>query len=159
MRWTDWILVACAISLVVLGPVMALQELAKLQDERATRVITGAIPPPDVAFRASWRLPLAILVIASAVSGIVALARALVEPGVRSVSWRVVALLAAGLALLAAAYWIDGALLSPAPYALRASVVSWLYPLAGILLAGSARRLAELQDHFGLGGRAAEFRI
>jgi hypothetical protein len=158
MRWTDWILIVCALALVVVGPAMALQEFAQADQEKGSRELLGEITSVDTTHRAVWRLPLTILVIVTGLVGAVTAIRALIDPSVRGVSRRVMGLLLGGLALFDISYWIDGAVFAEAPYLARGTTIVWAYPIAGILIAGSTRRLAQLQDYFGL-GRSAEFKL
>lgn len=158
MRWSDWLLVACAASLVVVGPIMALQEFAQARAAHAQFVVTGEVPPTDPSFRVVWRIPLTALVLVTGLAGTVALVRVMADPLVRSVTKRLVALLVLGMALVDVAYYVDGYLFLDAPYALRGATIVWLYPLAGLLLAGSVHRLAEIQSYF-RPERGAQFRL
>ena len=151
MRWHDWVLLAGAACLVAVGPAMALQELAKWQDEDAARDLTGRIPTLDASYRAAWRLPLAGLVLLVGALGTLRAIRALVDAGVRAVSRRLVALLLIGLALLYATYYLDGLALPTLAPLVRGATLVWLYPLSALLVGGSVHRLAELEDHFGTG--------
>ena len=153
VRATDWLaLLACA-ALILIGPAMALQEFAKSQEQAARQSITGTLPPPDPAFRAAWRFPITVLVIAIGVLGSWTAARALLDPDVRFVCARLLGLLLGGLALLYATYYIDGAAMTDAPYVLRGATVVWIYPLAGLVIGGSVHRLADLDEHFGRAAR------
>lgn len=150
---------ACAASLVAIGPAMALQELARAQEQEATQELTGHIPAVDGAFRALWRLPLTILVIVSGILGTFAAIRVLIDANVRRVARRVLIVLIVALALLYVTYYLDGALFFAAPYGLRAASIVWMYPLTGILIAGSIHRIAQLHAYFGVHATPRGFRL
>ncbi|MFA5860747.1 MAG: hypothetical protein WDA16_03540 [Candidatus Thermoplasmatota archaeon] len=149
MRWHDWLLLVCAAALIMTGPVMSLQELAKAQEQKSEFSLTGTLPPVDGGFRDSWRVPLTILVLVSGLVGTLALVRVLLDAGVRVVARRLLVLLMLGLVTLYVTYYLDGLLFSRVEYGVRALTIVWFYPAAGLLIAGSVHRLAELVDHFG----------
>lgn len=153
MRATDWLGLLASACLVVIGPAMSLQEFAKSQDQAAQQSITGVLPPPDASFRAAWRFPITILVVVIGVLGSWTAARALLDPDVRYVCARLLVLLLGGLAILYGTYYVDGALMSDAPYVLRGATIVWMYPLAGVVIGGSVYRLADLDEHFGRASR------
>lgn len=149
MRWSDWLLLACAGVLVVVGPAMAIQELAKAQEEKARFDLTGELTPVDASLRDGWRLPLTALVLVTGLVATFTLVRAVLDVGTRPLVGRLVALMLGGLALLYVTYYVDGAFFATQPYALRGTTIVWLYPVAGVLVGGSAWRLGEIATHFG----------
>lgn len=132
---------------------MALQEFAKSQDASAELEITGKLSPVDAEFRGAWRFPVTLLVIIVGILGTWTAARALVDPDVRRVCGRLLGILLAGLTVAYVAYYLDGTTFAEAPYLLRGATIVWAYPIAGVLIAGSVHRLAELDERFGRAAR------
>jgi len=153
MRATDLALLILCAAAILAGPAMALQELVKASQETAVGLVVepGAAPGElDVGFRATWRVALLAGIVAMDALGCVVLLRVGRHPRVRAASGRLVALLIVGLAAIDAAFLFDGRYLAEGSYALRALFVAWMYPLGGILAAGSVLRLGEV--HALLGG-------
>ena len=154
MRPVDWLLLGACAALVLAGPAMALQELARAQSDVGLEVLTGEDRPVEPAFRVAWRAGLLVLVVATGILGTFFALRVARQPRVRSVSGRLMWLLLGGMTLLDLAFLADGRWFVLAPYALRGTTVVWLYPVAGVLMGGAVIRLAELESAFGEGRRA-----
>ncbi len=145
------VLVLCGLAMLA-GPLMALQELAKEREQEARDAVAGpgAAPPDfDLGYRVAWREALLVLTLALDVAGSVVMVRVGRQPRVRAVSGRLLWLLVLGLAWLDLAFFLDGRWLFSAPYGLRALVVSWLYPVGAVLVAGSVFRLGDVESLLG----------
>jgi hypothetical protein len=149
MRGIDWTLLATCALLVLSGPAMALQEMVRAEDAAGRAALTGETSALEPAFRTAWRAGLLFLVIVAGVLGTLLALRIARQPKVRAVSGRLVLLLLAGMTLLDLTYLADGRWFTLASYGARASTIVWLYPVAGVFIAGSVVRLAEVEDAFG----------
>lgn len=148
MRALTWTLVLVSATLVVLGPTMALQELAAREEAEAHASLTGEPVEVDLGYRAPWRLPLFALVAAVGVLGSLVALRVLRKPRLRSVSGRLLGLLFAGMTLVDLAFLAD--LRAPhLPPMGRAALVVWVYVGGALLVAGSAARLDDVETVFG----------
>lgn len=149
MRATDWTLLVGCIVLLVAGPAMAVQELAKAEEEQARAEITGGEALPlDPAFRGWWRGVLLATLVVVGVASFAVSWRIAKQPKVRAVSGRLLALLLVGVSILDLAFFLDGRLYLDAPYQERALTIVWLYPLAAILMGGATLRLVEVERVF-----------
>lgn len=156
MRASDRIFLGLCVALVVAGPVMAVQEMLKARQAEGVGLVIETNRAPtdlDVGFRIAWRGALFVGILALDVMGSLVLLRVGKQPRVRAVSGRLVGLLVGGLAALDVAFLLDGKFLADAPYALRALVVVWLYPVGALVAAGAAMRLDEVEALLG-GARA-----
>lgn len=152
MRRLDVLALVLAGLAILAGPLMALQELAKDRDQTARGAVLEPSAAPsdlDVGYRLAWRAAMLALTLALDVVGSVVMLRIGRQPRVRAVSGRLLWLLVAGLAWVDLAFFLDGRYLLYAPYALRALVVSWLYPAGAILVAGSVFRLGDVESLLG----------
>lgn len=147
MRPVDWLLLAVCGALVLAGPAMALQEFARHQERAGLGELTGDDITFDAAFRAPWRTGLLVAVILGGIAGTIIAVRVAAQPKVRSVSGRLLFLLLAGMTLLDVGFLVDGRMVD-ASYLARGATTVWVYPIAGILMAGATMRLAELEDAF-----------
>lgn len=154
MRVTDWILLLGCAALVLAGPLMALQELARADDARAAAELTRSPAQLEPAFRAAWRTILFVVVLVVGTAGTLIAVRVAREPRVRVVAGRLLWMLLGGMTLLDLAFLADGRWFQLAPYEVRAASIVWLYPLAGILMGGSVLRLAEVEAAFAGRGEA-----
>lgn len=148
MRALDWLLLLGCAALVLAGPIMALQELAKAEDARARAALTNNPEELEPAFRASWRTFLFAVVLVVGVLGTIAAVRISRKPRVRVVAGRLLWLLLGGMTLLDLAFLADGRWFQLAPHNVRAASIVWLYTVAGVLIGGSILRLAEVEDAF-----------
>lgn len=148
MRVLSWALVLVSATLIVLGPTMALQELAAREEAEAQASLTGETVVLDLGYRAPWRLPLFLLVAAVGLLGSLAALRVLRKPRLRSVTGRLIGLLFAGMTLLDLAFLVDVQAPTMPPLA-RAAIVVWIYVGGAILVAGSVARLDDVETVFG----------
>jgi hypothetical protein len=148
VRRLDVLVLILAGLVMLAGPLMALQELAKARDVEARSALLDPAAAPsdlDVGFRDVWRSALLVLTLALDVAGCVVMLRIGRQARVRAASGRLLGLLVAGLAWLDLAFLFDARYLAFSPYALRALVVSWLYPAGALLVAGSVFRLGDVE--------------
>jgi hypothetical protein len=141
-------LLLCGLAMLV-GPVMALQELSKANDAAAAGLVIDPSAAPrdlDAGFRLAWRTALVALILAIDVVGSVVMLRIGRQPRVRAVSGRLLGLLVFGLAWLDLAFLVDARYLFAAPYAERALIVSWLYLVGAVFVAGSVFRLGDVES-------------
>lgn len=155
MHARHWVLVAACLVLGVLGPLMAWQELAHDARDRSLAALTGELPPLDTSFRAPTRTMAFVAILVIGVAGTWASVAAARAPRVRSVSGRLLFLLLLGMTLADLAFLLDARALAEAPYVTRAGLVAWIYTGAAILVAGSALRLAEVEEAFAEAPRPA----
>ena len=91
MRHLDVLVLILAGLLMLAGPIMALQELAKARDlEARGAVIDPAAAPTDLdlGFRLAWRSAILVLTLALDVAGCVVMLRIGRQPRVRAASGR-----------------------------------------------------------------------
>lgn len=148
MRGSDIVLFGLACLLIGLGPLMALQEWSAEQDERAAFQLTGEEAPPDHRHRDMWRLPIGGLAVMTSALSFLAVARVARSARVRRVTVRQSALLMLGVVVLLSAFVIDLAWGATATHGVRVTGILWLYMVAGLLMAGSVRRLAAIEAAF-----------
>lgn len=159
MRASEWLLFAASATLLVLGPAMAYQEFAQLdqaaaeaKEEEARAALTASDPSArddDYGYREVWRWPLFALVVLVGVTGSALAVRVARRRRWRSVSGRLLGLLLGGMALLDVAYLVDIQWAFGLPFLARGWTVVWLYSLSAILVAGALYRLNELEPIFG----------
>lgn len=154
------VLALCGLALLA-GPLMALQEVAKARDEAARGLVLDPQAAPqdlDVGYRLVWRGAMLVLTLAVDIGGSLVMLRVGRQPRVRGVSARLLWLLVAGLAWLDLAFLLDGRYLLDAPYVQRALVVSWIYAVGALLVAGSVFRLGDVESMMARDTRAAATR-
>lgn len=142
----DWLLLLASAGLILAGPAMAWQEWST-ENARASAVDETA--PLDLSYRAAWRAPLLILVFLAGALALYAAIRVILDATVRALAGRLLGMLLCGAALAFVAFVLDGALMQDDAPWVRMLTIVWLYPIAGVLIGGSAHRLAELREHFG----------
>lgn len=159
MRASEWLLLAACAGLLVIGPAMAYQEMARsdayrreLDEARARAELTNtpeATPEPDYTYREPWRWPLFALVVLSGVTGSLVLVRLARRRRLRSVAGRLLGLLLLGMTLVDVAFLLDVQWAFGQAFLARGWSVVWLYPVGAVLIAGSLYRITELEPHFG----------
>lgn len=145
MRALDVLLLVAAGLLVLAGPVMALQEFVAF-DEAAGRFDRTGVDSLDTSHRGLARFVAPVLVVVVDVLATLQLVRINRKRVVRSVSRRPGLVMLVGVTLLDVAYVLDLAWGFDSHPLLRMLTTPWLYLVAGILVAGSAHRLASLED-------------
>lgn len=128
---------------------MALQELARAESSAGRASLTGEAQPLDPAFRTAWRAALLVVVVVAGVLGTLLALRIARQAKVRAVSRRLILVLLVGMTVLDLAFLADGRWFVGAGHHVRAAIVVWTYPLAGVLIGGSVLRLSEVEGAFG----------
>lgn len=157
MRRLDVLCLILTGLVLVAGPLMALQELAKARDAEAQGFLVAQDAAPgdlDLGYRLVWHSAMLVLTLLVDLLGCLVMLRIGRQPRVRAVSGRLLALLVVGLAWLDLAYFVDSRYLTDARYLVRAGVVAWLYPLGALLALGSVFRLGDVESLMARSGPA-----
>lgn len=148
MRWLDVLLLFVAAAFVVAGPWMAVVEMAAFGEDASFATETGEVPPVSTGHRDAWRVVLFVGSVVVGLLGSAALVRVRLRKSLRPLTRRPMFLLMGAMSLLDSVYLVDWAFLMDAHYLLRAPFVFLAYPVAGVLVAGSAYSLSRVEDSF-----------